>query len=149
MKLLPVFSFLLFLGLLFPSCSKDTRAEDDALLQKYIKDHNLTAIAAQDGLYYTMDVVGTGAQPAGVYSKVTINYSGYFVDGTVFDSSNGFTSTLTSLIKGWQYGIPYFKVGGKGKLLIPSHLAYGTSGAGTIPGNTPIIFDIELLAVQN
>ena len=73
MKLLPVFGLFLFLGLLFPACTTDSKEADDAILQKYIKDHNLTAIAAQDGLYYTMDVVGTGTQPTGVYSKVTIN----------------------------------------------------------------------------
>lgn len=141
------------LALSFSACDKDYRSEDDALLKKYITDNSLTAIAAQDGLYYTMDIVGTGTQPAGVYSTVTIHYTGKRLDGFQFDSSVGgapFTSVLSNLIKGWQYGIPYFKAGGKGKLLIPSHLAYGAQGAGAdIPPNTPLVFDIELISVQN
>jgi FKBP-type peptidyl-prolyl cis-trans isomerase FkpA len=145
--------FFLFSSIIsFTACEKDYRAEDEALIQQYIADNNLIAIAAQDGLYYTIDVIGTGAQPSGVYSTVTAHYTGKFLDNTVFQSSfggNPFTSELSDLILGWQYGFPYFNAGGTGKLLIPSHLAYGTSGRGNIPPNTPLVFDIELISVQN
>jgi len=136
----------------FSSCDTDYKAQDDALLQQYIKDINLTAIAAQDGLYYTMDVEGTGAQPSGIYSTVTVHYTGRFLEGGIFDTSvggNPYQNQLTGVILGWQYGIPHFKAGGKGKLLIPSHLAYGASGQGSIPANTPLVFEIDLIAVQN
>ncbi|BDS11931.1 FKBP-type peptidyl-prolyl cis-trans isomerase [Aureispira anguillae] len=152
MKSLFLGIIFVILGSSFSSCNTDYKAQDEAAIQQYIKDHNLTAIEAQDGLYYTMDVVGTGEQPAGVYSTVTIHYTGRLLDGTVFDSSEGkapYTNTLTGVIKGWQYGVPHFKAGGKGKLLIPSHLAYGASGSGLIGPNTPIMFDIELISVQN
>lgn len=148
----PLF-ILLSLSYLFSSCSEDIQTKDEERIQQYIQDNNLTVIEAQDGLYYTMDIAGTGAQPSGVYSTVTVHYTGQLMNGTVFDSSvggNPFTSSLTDVIKGWQYGIPYFKVGGKGKLLIPSHLAYGSAGAGNLIGpNEPLVFEIELLAVQN
>lgn len=147
------FILTVLLAVSFSACEKDHREDDNVAIQNYIKSNNLTAIAGEDGLYYTMDVVGTGIQPSGVYSRVTIHYTGRRLDGFKFDSSVGgvpFTSQLTKLIKGWQYGIPYYKVGGKGKLIIPSHLAYGTAGAGAnIPPNTPLVFDIELLGVQN
>jgi len=150
--LFPLF-VLLGLSYCFSSCSEDIRTKDEERIQQYIQDNNLTVIEAQDGLYYTMDVAGTGAQPSGVYSTVTVHYTGQLMNGTVFDSSVGgtpFTSSLTDVIKGWQYGIPYFKVGGKGKLLVPSHLAYGSAGAGSVIGpNEPLVFEIELLAVQN
>ena len=137
----------------FSACEKDYREEDEALIQQYIKDNNLTAIAAQDGLYYTIDVIGTGIQPTGIYSTVTADYTGKLLDNSVFETSVGgtpFTSELSRVIKGWQYGFLYFKAGGKGKLLIPSHLAYGSSGAGSsIPPNTPLVFDIDLISVQN
>lgn len=150
-----VFPLFVLLGLsyFFSSCSEDIRTKDEERIQQYIQDNNLTVIEAQDGLYYTMDIAGTGAQPSGVYSTVTVHYTGQLMNGTVFDSSvggNPFTSPLTNVIRGWQYGIPYFKVGGKGKLLIPSHLAYGSKGSGNIIGpNEPLVFEIELLAVQN
>lgn len=149
-----LFPLIILLGLsyFFSSCSEDFRTKDEEKIQQYIQDNNLTAIEAQDGLYYTMDVIGTGAQPSGVYSTVTIHYTGKYMDGTTFETSVGgtpFTSTLASVIKGWQYGVPYFKAGGKGKLLIPSHLAYGSTGSGSIGPNEPLVFEIELIAVQN
>lgn len=153
MKTVGLLFILLAFSYSFSSCSEDIRTKDEERIQQYIQDNNLTAIEAQDGLYYTMDVVGTGTQPTGVYSTVTIHYTGRLLDGTVFDSSVGgtpFTSELTRVIKGWQYGIPYFKEGGKGKLLIPSHLAYGSQGAGAVIGpNEPLVFDVELISVQN
>jgi FKBP-type peptidyl-prolyl cis-trans isomerase FkpA len=152
MKNALVFTILIATFTTFTSCDTDYKAQDDALIQQYIKDNNLTAIAAQDGLYYTMDVAGTGVQPSGVYSTVTIDYTGKFLDGGIFDTSTGrgpYVNQLTGVIKGWQYGIPLFRAGGRGKLLIPSHLAYGTSGQGSIPANTPLVFDIELITVQN
>jgi FKBP-type peptidyl-prolyl cis-trans isomerase len=70
-------------------------------------------------------------------------------DGTKFDSSRDgglpFKSSLGGLIEGWKEGIPYFGKGGKGKLLLPGSLGYGSSGSGSIPGNAVTIFDIELI----
>lgn len=150
-----LFSATLFFGLLlfaFSSCEKDHRADNEAQIQQYIKDNSLNAIDIGDGLYYVMDVEGTGVQPSGVNSIVTVHYTGRLLNGNTFDSSiggNPFRSSLTSVIKGWQIGIPYFKKGGIGKLLIPSHLAYGSSGSGSIPANAPIMFDIDLIEVEN
>jgi len=153
--LFPIF-ILLSLSYFLTSCGKSEEEiliENEEAIQQYIQDNNLTAIEAQNGLYYTIDVEGTGTQPSGVYSTVTVHYTGQLLDGTVFDSSVGgtpFTSSLTNVILGWQYGIPYFKAGGKGKLLIPSHLAYGATGSGAIIGpNEPLVFEIELISVQN
>ena len=80
-------------------------------------------------------------------SYVTVVYKGYLTDGNVFDQSKstGLGISLTNVIKGWQEGIPYFKVGGKGKLLIPSALGYGAQTQGNIPANSVLIFDITLL----
>ena len=73
--------------------------------------------------------------------------------GLYFDTSNGFPTTFTvwQLIQGWQRGLTYFKKEGVGKLIIPSRLAYGTSGSrsGAVPPNTIIAFDIELLDFRN
>jgi len=152
MKTLFSLVILFSLSCSFSSCSEDFRTKDEERIQQYIQDNNLTVIEAQDGLYYTMDVIGTGTQPSGVYSTVTVHYTGKLMDGTTFDSSVGgtpYTSSLTNVIKGWQYGIPYFKVGGKGKLLIPSHLAYGSAGSGSIGPNEPLVFEIELISAQN
>lgn len=97
--------------------------------------------------------VGSGAEAvAGM--EVTVHYIGMFEDGRVFDQSVGrgpfsFKLGAGMVIKGWDMGVAGMKVGGKRKLVIPSDLGYGTRGAGsTIPPNTTLVFDVELLGVQ-
>lgn len=86
--------------------------------------------------------------------KVTVNYTGYLSDGTKFDSSidrgQPFTFTLGTgeVIKGWDLGVAGMKVGGKRKLVIPSTLAYGEQAVGSIPANSTLYFDIELLGIE-
>jgi FKBP-type peptidyl-prolyl cis-trans isomerase FkpA len=67
----------------------------------------------------------------------------------VFDESgsDGIVFPLNGVIEGWTEGIPYFKEGGSGKLLVPSALAYGRQGSGSIAPNTVLIFDVELIDV--
>lgn len=101
------------------------------------------------------DVVGTGAAAA-AGDSVTVNYVGSLTNGTIFDASanhgtTGFTFTLGAgqVIKGWDEGIVGMKEGGKRTLLIPAALAYGAqSPAPSIPANSALIFQVELLKVQ-
>lgn len=102
------------------------------------------------------EVVGTGATAA-AGDKVTVNYVGAFTNGTVFDASashpetvNGFTFTLGagSVIKGWDEGVVGMKVGGTRQLAVPASLGYGPNDYGPIPGNSTLIFKVELLKVQ-
>jgi len=85
---------------------------------------------------------------------VEVNYNGTFLDGRKFDSSYdrnqtfSFTVGAGEVISGWDKGLVGMKVGGKRKLLIPSDMAYGSSGAGTIPPNTPLAFEIELVSIK-
>jgi FKBP-type peptidyl-prolyl cis-trans isomerase len=143
--------FFLFVSLVaFSSCEKEN-VDEAALIARYIETNNLNAQEGPEGLYYVIEQEGTGLQPAGVYSEVSVNYVGRLINGTEFDRSGStpFTTTLDRVIKGWQYGIPFFKEGGSGKLIIPSALGYGTRGAGSIPPNSVLVFDIELVDVKN
>ena len=70
---------------------------------------------------------------------------GYFLDEKEFDSGVNSEFGLFQVIEGWQIGIPKFGKGGKGKLLVPSRLGYGSKARGSIPANSTLIFDIELL----
>jgi len=104
------------------------------------------------GLYFQDLFVGDGAE-AGPGSTVTVHYEGWLPNGTKFDSSRdrGEPSTfgLNQVIQGWREGIPGMRVGGRRKLVIPSNLAYGSSGAGggMIPPYSTLVFDVELLGV--
>ncbi|MCZ4694040.1 hypothetical protein DWB61_02945 [Ancylomarina euxinus] len=115
----------------------------------YIAENDLNAQKTESGLYYVIEEEGTGTQPT-ASSNVTVAYKGYFINDSEFDSSksDGISFDLQKVIKGWTEGIPYFKEGGKGKLLIPSHLAYGSRGTGPIPGGATLIFDIHLIKVN-
>jgi FKBP-type peptidyl-prolyl cis-trans isomerase FkpA len=137
----------------FSFCAKKKarkqKEKDEATIQQYISDHGLNATATGDGLYYVISTQGTGVNPS-IGSVVTVSYTGVLTDGSIFDKSNaaGVSFQLNSVIQGWQEGIPYFKKGGKGKLLIPSALGYGTQGTTGIPPNSVLIFDINLLDVK-
>lgn len=144
---------LLMMVLAFCSCKKkktvDQKAKDEEIITKYIADNKLSAQATGTGLYYVIISAGSGIQPT-ASSNVTVSYKGYLTDGTVFDQSStaGISFNLTGVIKGWQEGIPLFKKGGKGILLIPSALGYGDQATGKIPANSVLIFDITLLDVK-
>jgi FKBP-type peptidyl-prolyl cis-trans isomerase len=96
-------------------------------------------------------VVGTGeAVKSGDF--ISINYTGKLESGKVFDSSIGRKPFETqigvgSVIKGWDIGIIGLKEGGKRTLTIPSDLAYGPRGQGSIPPNSTLIFDVELVKI--
>lgn len=147
---------LLTLGIfLLVSCKKELSPEEQLQydldqIKQYLTDKNLTASSTNSGLHYIITTEGTGGNPS-ANSTVTVKYKGYLLDGTIFDETSG-TSTATfplfNLIQGWQEGIPLLKTGGKGTFLIPSYLGYGSSPVGTIPANSVLIFEIELVKYQ-
>ena len=140
---------------LFISCSKDTKtvtdytAKNEQEIKDYLAKNNLTAQRSTSGLYYIINEQGTGTQPTAA-SNVTVAYKGYFTNGNVFDQSKaeGISFGLNQVIKGWTEGIPYFKAGGSGVLLVTAHLGYGSTNNGPIPGGSVLIFDVKLISVN-
>ncbi|MFC5462012.1 FKBP-type peptidyl-prolyl cis-trans isomerase [Massilia niabensis] len=104
-------------------------------------------------------VVGKGKQ-AVAGNTVKVHYTGWLSEpkapkgrGKQFDSSVGgepftFPLGMGGVIKGWDQGVAGMKVGGKRTLIIPAALGYGASGAGPIPPNATLVFDVELLDVK-
>ena len=104
------------------------------------------------GLKITELVLGDG-QEATPGTSVSVNYKGTLDDGKEFDSSYGrgpfeFSLGAGMVITGWEEGVAGMKVGGKRKLIIPPDLGYGSRSMGSIPPNSTLIFDIELLGVD-
>jgi peptidylprolyl isomerase len=107
------------------------------------------------GLGYVEIAEGTGAQPkAG--DSVSVHYTGWLKSGQKFDSSRDRGQPLEfrvgrgQVIKGWDEGVGSMKVGGKRKLIIPAHLAYGDRGAaGVIPPGATLVFEVELVGIKS
>lgn len=110
------------------------------------------------GVEYRELAVGTGAS-AYPGNTVYVQYTGWLQNpdgsrGTKFDSSRDSGVPMTfmlgdgKVIRGWEMGLQGMKVGGKRRLFIPSALGYGTKGTSSIPPNSNLIFDVELVGVQ-
>jgi len=136
------------------SCTKDPEGDtiEEIMIREFLVERNITTEPTATGLYYIEELAGTGDFPA-VSDTVEVIYKGMFLDGRVFDSNIGkdlfsFPLGEGKVIKGWDEGVSYMKLGGKAKLLIPSSLAYGPYGQGSIPGYTPLLFEIEIVNIR-
>ncbi|MCK4905054.1 FKBP-type peptidyl-prolyl cis-trans isomerase [bacterium] len=109
-------------------------------------------ITTASGLQYIVLTKGTGLSPK-IDDKVKVHYSGTLLDGTEFDSSykrgEPVTFPLNGVIAGWGEALQLMNVGGKNRLFIPSELAYGEQGSGPIGSNSMLIFEVELLGIEN
>src|SRR5690606_36944876 len=116
-------------------------------------DEPVSSSTLAGGLLIEDFVIGHGDE-AQVGSEVSVHYTGYLDDGTVFDTSHKrnrpheFTIGEGRVIKGWDLGIPGMKVGGKRRLTIPAELAYGPRQRNKIPPNSRLTFHLELVAAH-
>jgi len=97
---------------------------------------------------------GTGDRVVKTGDTISVHYTGKLTDGTKFDSSvdrgTPFTFTVGAgmVIQGWEQGFLGAKIGEKRTLTIPAELGYGSRGAGTIPPNSTLIFDVEVVSIN-
>ena len=147
---------ILSTGLLLSiGCNDDSVSilkEQNIEIQDYLVENGWLDDAIPIGdssVWYVIDVEGTGIDTPTISSTVTVHYEGRLLDDTKFDSSidrgQPFISSLQNVIEGWQIGIPLFKKGGKGKLFITSEKGYGDSNHNSIPQNSVLYFEIELI----
>lgn len=123
---------------------------DKQLISDYVAANGLYGDFTESGLFIAIADSGVGTEYPSPASLVEIIYTGTLLDGTEFDSSDGFPATfaLYSLITGWQEGLGHFRPEGEGVLLVPSRLGYGPQARTSIPANSVLRFDIELLDFQ-
>ncbi|WP_372871433.1 FKBP-type peptidyl-prolyl cis-trans isomerase [Shewanella sp.] len=105
----------------------------------------------ESGLQYEVLTAGSGDKPA-AEDVVEVHYAGTLIDGTPFDSSydRGQTAKfpLNRVIAGWTEGVQLMQVGSKFRFVIPSELAYGERDNGTIPANSTLVFEVELVSIE-
>lgn len=131
----------------FELISINYKTKNDIDIQTYISENNINAQKTNSGLYYIITEEGTGNTPT-IDNNITVDYKGYFTYGDVFDEREQITLDIKNLILGWQEGLTYFKEGGKGTLIIPAHLGYGNNGFASIPSGSVIIYDVNLISIN-
>lgn len=148
---LPVFKTLILalLGaVLFLSCGRDDpewiAQKDREKILEYIAENELDAREHESGLFYVIEREGDDRSP-GLYTPIRMNYEGSLLNGRVFDFRTNAVIRLSNTIRGWQYGIPLFGAGGRGFLLIPSALGYGSFPQYGIPENSVLVFYVEII----
>jgi FKBP-type peptidyl-prolyl cis-trans isomerase FkpA len=129
--------------------AEENKIKETAFFVANAKEEGI--VTEESGLQYRVITEGTGAKPL-ITDTVQVHYKGSLLDGTEFDSSyNRGEPTefaLYEVIDGWAEGLQLMSVGSKYELFIPSDLAYGENGASSvIPPYSPLIFEVELLAI--
>jgi FKBP-type peptidyl-prolyl cis-trans isomerase len=110
-------------------------------------------VTAESGLQYIVIREGAGDTPQ-TGQQVSVHYTGWLTDGTKFDSSvdrnepYAFPIGMGHVIRGWDEGVGSMQVGEQRRLIIPFDLAYGEAGRGPIPPRATLIFDVELMGIQ-
>ncbi|OUS05870.1 peptidylprolyl isomerase [Gammaproteobacteria bacterium 42_54_T18] len=142
---------------LFVRNSASTKKAASENLEKgavYLEDNSKTigVKTTDSGLQYMVLQEGTGIEHPGATDRVKVHYHGTLIDGTVFDSSvergEPISFGLNQVIKGWTEGLQLMVVGEKTRLFIPSELGYGNRAAGKIGPGSVLIFDVELLGIN-
>lgn len=156
MKIRYLLVLILPLLVLASACGKKCDAEkqvniDDAAILQFLASKNIQAQKHSSGLYYQTLSTGSGNITYTPNTTITAKYTGRLLDGSVFDNGGGqaISFQLGGVITGWQIGIPLIQKGGKIRLFIPSGLAYGCDGQGSISKNAVLDFDVELVNVTN
>lgn len=123
--------------------------------QKFLADNKNQpgVVETLSGLQYQVLAKGEGNVHPKASDTVTVHYHGTLIDGTVFDSSvergEPIAFPLNRVIKGWTEGVQLMSVGDKYRFFIPSTLAYGNRATGKIEGGSVLIFDVELISIDN
>jgi FKBP-type peptidyl-prolyl cis-trans isomerase FkpA len=121
-------------------------ASEIAAVQAYLTSQgNSTALQHASGLFYEITAPGSSAKP-GLCNSIQIKYVGKLTNGNIFDSNlAGISFVLGNLIIGWQKGIPLVGKSGAIRLYVPPSLGYGNTATGSIPANSILVFDIQML----
>lgn len=144
-----------FLQVYKPSMSDEEVAANRQAGVDYLaaNEHVEGVNVTRSGLQYKVLQQGTGSVHPALNDRVTVHYEGMFIDGSVFDSSlergEPISFPLAKVIEGWKQALPLMVVGDKTRFFIPASLAYGDNWAGDIPPGSALIFDVELLAIND
>lgn len=129
-------------------CNNKTIDSERSSILAFANANGLSVTEHSNGVFYQIINAGSGASPS-LSSTVSVKYLGKRLDGQIFDDQRAtpVSFRLGDVIKGWQNGLPLIQKGGSIKLIIPSSLGYGCTGFNSIPSNTILYFEIDLVDV--
>jgi FKBP-type peptidyl-prolyl cis-trans isomerase FkpA len=151
MKKIILFAFMALL--LTSACKKKKTCDENTVqapeteitsLRNYLSANSITTKEDPRGFFYIITDSVFGSKPT-TCDNIRIAYKGTLLNGSVFDQSNSATFTLSNLIAGWQQALPLIGIGGSIKLYLPPTLGYGDKASGSIPANSNLVFEIDLL----
>jgi len=155
MKVFSLSIIVVFVAMMFSSCIEpntdigiafqEQLKKDTAAIGSYLRANNINALVDVSGVRFVIDSLPVGFPPKNS-STVKFKYVGRFLSGNVFDQGTT-TGTVSSFIDGFQISLSLLPEGGKARFFIPSGYAYGSSGTGTIPPNSVLMFEVQLLDV--
>lgn len=143
-----------FLYTQYTSKNKTSAAENGQKGDEFLAANSQVegVIQTESGLQYQVLQKGTGTVHPAATDRVKVHYHGTLIDGTVFDSSvdrgEPISFGLNQVIKGWTEGVQLMVVGEKTRFVIPSNLAYGNRSAGAIGPGSVLVFEVELLGIN-
>lgn len=151
---LSVIAGIIIISISSCNVTKKYEKEEEANIQSYLTNHSTLHYEKKaSGLYYLDTEVGTGAQVV-AGDSVFLMFTVYDINGTMAGSNYGTTDTLRrkagvgDFIAGFDEAVGYMKAGGQSKIVVPSYLAYGTSGY-DIPAYTTLLYDIFLVRLKS
>ena len=144
-----VFLVFICLGLSCGNKSKESMPEEPQI-EKYIIDHKLKITEkTETGLRFILKEAMPNGDLLKKGQSVKVKYAGHLLSGKLFDEGSfNFILGIGQVVPGFDEGISKLRVGEKGILIFPSSLGYGSGGGGQIPPNSPLVFDIEVLAAH-
>jgi len=156
LKFIVIVLILILAFFIFQRMNSGKNAAENIQLGKVYLSANAIqegVVTTDSGMQYVVLEKGEGTAHPAANSSVEVHYHGTLMDGTVFDSSvdrgKPISFGLNQVISGWTEGLQLMVEGDKFRFYIPSDLAYGNRGVGKIPAGSLLIFDVELLKINN
>jgi len=139
-----LFSLFLFVG-----CGDDDGPDPDIQIANFIESEGLTVTTTASGLNFVFQEEGTGDLPIS-NSIVEVTFTGKLTDGTIFSQSTSpIEAYITNQIEGLEEGLRMMKEGSRATFIIHPDLGFGSAGIGDVPGNSAIVYDIEIIKIDN
>jgi FKBP-type peptidyl-prolyl cis-trans isomerase len=145
--------YILLFSVIIFGCSSDevlTPEQENQKIEEYISSKKLTVTEkTTTGLRYILTKANASGAKLTKGQTINVNYAGRFLSDKQFDAGNfSFTLGIGQVVGGFDEGVGKMRIGEKATLIFPSVLGYGKTGQGSIPGYSPLIFDIEVVSAK-